>query len=112
MYDVITIGSATVDVFANTDSELIDIKTKDSEMKFLCYHTGSKILIKQLNFTTGGGGTNTAVSCSRLGLKTAYLGNVGNDENGKKIIDELKREKIDFIGTSDKVHKTNYSIVL
>ena len=29
MYDIITVGSATVDVFANTESELIKIKTSN-----------------------------------------------------------------------------------
>ncbi|MCX8147474.1 MAG: carbohydrate kinase family protein [Candidatus Woesearchaeota archaeon] len=111
-YDVITIGSATVDVFVKTSSEdLIDIKTPSSEEKFTCYPLGSKILITDLQFMTGGGGTNTAVSFSRLGLKTAYLGNIGNDANGKKVIEELKKEKVDFIGTIGK-EKTNYSIIL
>jgi len=111
-YDVITIGSATVDVFVKTSGDdLIDIKTKRSEEIFTCYPLGSKILIKDLQFMTGGGGTNTAVSFARLGLKTAYLGNIGDDANGKRIIGELKKEKADFIGTIGR-EKTNYSVVL
>lgn len=111
-YDIITIGSATVDVFVKTASdEVIDIKTPKSEEILTCYPLGSKILIKDLQFMTGGGGTNTAVSFSRLGLKTAYLGNLGNDANGRKVIDELKKEKIDFIGTTGK-QQTNYSVIL
>lgn len=111
-YDVITIGSATVDAFVKTTGEdLIDIKTPTSEEVFTCYPLGSKILIKDLQFMTGGGGTNTGVSFARLGLRTAYLGNLGDDPNGKKIIDELKAERIDFIGTKTR-HKTNYSVIL
>lgn len=112
MYDVITIGSATVDVFVKTvGEELIDIKTSTSEEILTCYPLGSKILIKDLQFMTGGGGTNTAVSFARLGLKTAYLGNLGHDANGKRVIEELHKENIDFIGTvSD--HQTNYSVIL
>lgn len=112
MYNIITIGSATVDVFVKTASdELIDIKTSTSEEVFTCYPLGSKILIKDLQFMTGGGGTNTAVSFARLGLKTAYLGNLGGDANGKGVVDELKKEKIDFIGTIGK-QQTNYSVIL
>ena len=111
MYDTITVGSATFDVFVNTKSELIKIKTSSSEDDLIAYPSGSKILIKELRFTTGGGGTNTAVSLARLGHKTAYLGSLGNDENGKKILDLLKKEKIDFIGVLSK-EITGYSIIL
>jgi len=111
MYDIITVGSATVDVFAHTKSDLIKIKTSSSEEDLIAYPSGSKILIKELRFTTGGGGTNTAVSLARLGHKVAYLGSLGNDENGKRILDLLKKEKIDFIGRlSNDI--TGYSIIL
>ena len=73
MYDVITVGSSTIDVFADVESEEIKIKTKDGEEELIAYPAGSKILIKELNFLTGGGGTNTAVAFSRLGLNVAYL---------------------------------------
>lgn len=111
MYDIITVGSATVDVFAHTKSKLIKINTPSSEENLIAYPSGSKILIKELRFTTGGGGTNTAVSLARLSHKVAYLGSLGNDENGKRILDLLKKEKIDFIGklTND---ITGYSIIL
>jgi len=113
MYDVITIGSATVDAFVKTSmEEFIDIKTPTSEQELTCYPLGSKILIKDLQFMTGGGGTNTAVSFARLGLRTAYAGNIGNDENAHKVISELKKEHIDFIGTIDSKAKTNFSVVL
>ncbi|MDD5086467.1 MAG: carbohydrate kinase family protein [Candidatus Nanoarchaeia archaeon] len=111
MYDVITVGSATVDVFADTKSKLIKIKTSSSEEDLIAYPSGSKILIKDLRFTIGGGGTNTAVSLSRLGHKVAYVGKIGKDENGKKVIELLKKEKVDFIGKlSDEM--TGYSVIL
>jgi ribokinase len=111
MYDVITMGSATVDVFAKTDSELIGIKTSTSERELIAYPLGSKIIINDLQFMIGGGGTNTAVSFSRLGLKTAYLGCIGNDVNGQKILELLQEEHVDFIGTGIDA-QSNYSIIL
>jgi len=57
-----------------------------------------------------GGGTNTAVSFSRLGFKTAFLGKIGADENGKKVFDLLENEHITFVGA--KGEQTGYSIVL
>ena len=108
MYDVITIGSATLDVFVYTD--MSDIKKGRQEL--IAYPVGSKILIKELNFMTGGGGTNTAVSFSRLGLKTAYLGKLGTDDSSEKIINSLKKEKIDFIGPRSREDHTAYSVIL
>lgn len=114
MYDVITFGSSTIDVFARTEkSDLISIRSQnpnDNE-QFLAYPVGDKILVDELVFTTGGGGTNTAVSMSKLGLTVAYCGKVGRSENGHMIIDMLKRENVDFIGAlSDKM--SGYSIIL
>ncbi len=104
MFDVITFGSAVVDVFVNTDL---------AEKKgFISYPVGSKILIKDLKFDTGGGGTNTAVAFSRLGLKTGFIGKLGKDNNGKRILKELKKEKIRFLGKIDDQGFTGYSIVL
>jgi ribokinase len=100
-----------VDVFAKTHSELVKIRTEKSSETLICYPSGSKILINDLRFLTGGGGTNTAVCFSRLGLKAAYLGHLGKDENGHKVLTELAREKVAFIGTRGK-EQTNYSIIL
>jgi len=111
VFDIITIGSATVDVFAYTDSsEIIKIKSSTSEQDFIAYNSGEKIIITDLDFEIGGGGTNTAVSFSRLGLKTAYLGKIGSDENASKVLELLKKENISFIGARGE--KTGYSIVL
>jgi len=116
-YDVITVGSATIDVFVDTDSELIKIKTSKGEEDLIAYPSGSKIIIKHIQFLTGGGGTNTAVSLSRSGLKVAYLGKLGNDDNAKKILAQLKKEKVSFIGKISLTGKTGpeqtgYSIIL
>lgn len=94
MYDIITTGSALKDIFLDTGLK----EMKKDKKKFMAYPVGSKIAIKDMKFSFGGGGTNTAVGFSRLGLKTAYLGKVGNDNSTKEILDLLKKEKVDFIG--------------
>ncbi len=108
MYDVITLGSATLDVFVYT--ELSGIGKKSN--KLIAYPSGSKILIKKLDFMTGGGGTNTAVSFSRLGLKTAYLGKMGKDDSAIRVLEQLKKEKVDFIGPRSGKDFTAYSVIL
>src|SRR5690606_13349484 len=98
-YDITTIGSATVDFFADTDSELIRIDTRTSSEQLLAFPLGEKILVNEFNITTGGGGTNTAVAFTRLGLKTAFLGKVGADINGDYIIRQLADMGVAFVGS-------------
>ena len=52
MYDVITVGSSTIDVFAEAESELIKIKTIYETEELIAFPSGSKILIKHINFFT------------------------------------------------------------
>jgi len=113
MYDVITVGSATVDAFAYTErSKVIKVEKRAKEQDFIAYPSGTKILLNRLLFMTGGGGTNTAVAFSRLGLKTAFLGSIGSDGHGNAIVKELKNEKVDFIGQRSKKEASGFSIIL
>ncbi len=97
-YHIVTLGSANIDHFADTDSELVQIETSHSIERLIAYPLGSKILIKALHTTIGGGGTNTAVAFARLGFKTAYLGKVGDDSHGDQILSALAKEQVDFVG--------------
>ena len=97
-FDIVAIGSATVDQFADTDSELIRIDTPTTKEKLIAFPLGSKILVKELTLAVGGGGTNCAVTFARLGLRTGYLGKVGHDGNGDFVIRTLQKEHIQFIG--------------
>ena len=103
-FDVITFGSGVVDIFLDTDVP--------QKGKFLAYPAGSKILLKNVKFDIGGGGTNTAVAFSRLGLKTGWIGKVGDDNYGDSILDLLKDEKIKFLGKVEKGGITGNSIIL
>lgn len=103
-FDIITFGSAVVDVFVNTDIS--------EEHHFISYPVGAKILIKELRFDIGGGGTNTAVAFARLGLKTGYIGKVGKDDNGKEILKLMRKEKVKFLGRKDRNENTGYSVIL
>jgi len=103
-FDVVTFGSAVVDVFVNTE-----VAEKHG---FMHYPVGEKILIKYLKFDIGGAGTNTAVAFARLGFKTGCISELGGDENGKKIFDLLKKEKVKFLGKIVKNELSGYSVIL
>ncbi len=113
-FDVITIGSATRDVFLRSKAIKIIRDSSFSTGEGECFALGSKIDIDDIVFETGGGGTNTAVSFARQGLRTGFAGKIGaTDARGKEILAALKKEKVDVsITTLDKKKPTGYAVLL
>lgn len=103
-FDIVTFGSAVIDTFVTTSA--------NEKNNSICYPVGDKILINDLKFDVGGGATNTSVALSRLGFKTGAICKVGDDENGKKILELLKKEGIEFLGKVSKNETTGYSVIL
>ncbi|MBI2450725.1 MAG: carbohydrate kinase family protein [Parcubacteria group bacterium] len=112
MYDIITIGTATRDVFLKSPAFKILRDPSFATGQAECFALGSKIEAPEIYFTTGGGATNAAVTFSRQGLKTACLTKVGNDPNGKEIIQELKSEGVSVFVKQEKRGGTAYSVIL
>jgi len=91
MFDVITFGSATQDIFLELPpSEKLLISDINSK-KYFYLPLGDKILVDEMQFFSGGGGTNVACSLASLGLKTAYYGKIGDDASGKIILADLAK---------------------
>ncbi len=113
MFDAITFGSATRDIFVKSkDIKIIDCP-EFLTGKALAVGAGSKIYVEEMFFATGGGGTNTAATFVLQGLKTAYAGLVGSDEGGREIVKEMEKLGVDsrFIKITDKAD-TPCSIIL
>ncbi|MEK7537289.1 MAG: carbohydrate kinase family protein [Patescibacteria group bacterium] len=110
--DVITIGSATWDVYLKSEDFEIREHSDSPTGVEQCFPLGAKIEVKEVVFTTGGGGTNAAVTFARQGLKTGCVGVVGDDFNGKEIVKELNREKVKLFFNVHKDDSTAYSIIL
>lgn len=118
MFNIITIGSATRDIFLQ--SPYFKVLRDPKHLKKIgfpageaqCFAMGSKIDIDRPIFTTGGGATNTAVTFARQGLKTATLIKTGNDETGEDILGELKKEKIGVFSVKDTKLSTGYDTIL
>lgn len=94
-YDIISIGSATQDVFLSGDGFHVLPSKEFSVGQGLCLPFGSKVQIRKIVFASGGGGTNAAVTFARQGFRTACIGVVGQDPNGSAVLDELRREGVD-----------------
>ena len=109
---ILTIGAAVQDVFLGNSDEF-NLISADPEHDFVSLGLGSKIDLNQINFATGGGATNAAITFARQGLKTSFMGIIGDDVAGNIILRNLDEE---FIDTSrveiDKLRSTDYSTIL
>ena len=103
VFDVVTFGSAVIDTFVDTEF--------NENSNSFNYPVGSKILVHNLRSDIGGGATNTAVAFSRLGFNVGSICKIGDDNNGKDILNMFKKEKINFLGSVSQ-DKTGNSIIL
>jgi len=95
-YDFITVGGATEDIaFYTTEGILIDNKEDILRQKLLAFEYGAKLRIDKSYSTFGGGAANAAVCLATLGFKTATIVSVGNDDRGRRIINNFKSKNVD-----------------
>lgn len=114
MYNIITFGSASQDIFVKSKVLKIFKNEKNFETgEGLCLNLGSKIDVEDITFTTGGGGTNTAATFAKQGFKTAFCGAIGSDASGLEVVKELKHLRIDtrFL-VKKKGARTNASVII
>ena len=80
MTQVVCVGLATLD----TVFEVQDHPERDS-----------RVVASELTVAGGGPAATAAVTLARLGVATAFVGSVGNDEIGARIREGLEREGVD-----------------
>lgn len=112
MFDVVTFGSATRDIFLKAERFLISDFRADQIKKIIQLPYGLKVSVKEIHFHSGGGGTNTAATFTAQGLKTAYCGVIGRDPEGKAVLKEIKDKGIEtkFVQFTSK-KPTNTSVI-
>ncbi len=93
-YDIVSIGDTTIDAFIEIEEASVHCDVNHSDCQ-LCFSFANKIPYKELTLLPAGNSTNNAVGSARLGMKNAFIAAVGDDDQGKTIIDELKAEGID-----------------
>lgn len=112
VYDVISVGDATLDVFVSLveASVLCNIQ---KDVCQLCLSYADKIPVEKVQRVIGGNAANNAVGSSRLGLKSAFYSIVGNDATGVQIMETVRREKVstEYVHV-DRKQESNYSVVL
>lgn len=93
MFDTISIGSATLDIFLK--SHQFAIETREDGSDHLSMPYGGKIDVEDFALQSGGGATNTAVGFARAGLRAAVISEMGKDLASQLILKELEHEKVD-----------------
>jgi len=93
--DVIGIGNANMDIIV----KVLKLPVIDE-----------KVLAEDVVFLPGGGASNFAVACSRLGIPTGFIGCVGNDYFGKLLLENFKKEGVDV--SHVKIVKKNTGFVI
>ncbi len=114
MFDVITIGSATMDVFVECeDANIVSVYSKNKKSEFMSYPYGAKVEISDFASNVGGGGVNTAVNFANLGLKTSAIFKIGDDIYSDGVLESFKTTNVDLSNKiQDPDDSTGFSIIL
>lgn len=114
MINLLAIGDPIIDTHVQIDDDCSECRVLiHSDQKKLCLDYGTKIPIIDSFQELGGNAPNVAVGATKLGLSSALVSTIGDDANGRMILEKLKHYGVtsDYI-TFDAGSKTRYSIVL
>lgn len=113
MVKILAIGAAVQDVFLSHSDSLKPVSDKPSHEIFMKLDLGAKADVNNIDFTTGGGATNAAVTFARQGLHSQFMGTIGHDPAGNAVLEDLDKEDVDttHVSYSDKLN-TGYSVLL
>lgn len=107
---VATIGSAVLDV--HVKSKDFNVTPIHDEL-MMCEVYGGKMNVDDAIVTSGGAGTNTAVSFARQGFSVACVAKIGKDIAAQVVWDDLKRDRvIRSLLVQDEQAKTGISVLL
>lgn len=109
-FSVVTVGNSNLDIFLKIHDANRHARISKESNK-LCFSYGQKILVDTAEFLAGGGATNVAVGLSRLGLSVGLVAEIGDDELSQKILNSLKKEKVDISNlTRTKGASTSFAV--
>jgi sugar/nucleoside kinase (ribokinase family) len=105
-FDVVSIGAATVDIFVKSP----DLRFQNNTLTIPASY---KSEMSQSLICSGGGGTNSSASFSRLNLKSACVSLVGTDPLGQYVLEDLNKYQVNsdlLVRPPDET--TDYSVIL
>lgn len=96
--DVLSVGNFCVDLLIRPVQKLPE--------------PGGLELIDDYSLQTGGCGNNAAIAMSRLGLRVACVGRIGQDRTGEIVLEELRKNRVlvNYMARDDTAH-TSLSVV-
>ena len=114
MYDFITIGSATQDVFIQSDAaSVVSVSSVLRKIDFMAFPYGAKTEIADFSRNLGGGAVNTASNFANLGCKTSTIIKLGCDEENAVVRRKLEKVGIDTSNViNSSKYLTGFSIIL
>jgi len=113
MVKILSIGAAVQDIFLSHSDSLKPVTDVPAHKTFMELDLGAKADVNNIDFSTGGGATNAAVTFARQGLHAQFMGTIGHDPAGNAVLEDLDKEGVDttHVSYSDK-YNTDYSTLL
>lgn len=111
--DFLAVGDITTDAFIRLKDPHIHAGMNHNE-KELCMSFGTKIPYEFVEVVRAvGNSANAAVAARRLGLTSALVADIGNDQNGKECLGSLQKDRVatEYVRTHNGM-LTNYHYVL
>ena len=110
--DLLSIGDASIDVFM-TPTESETLCRMDTKECLIAFSYGDKIPVKNLEFSIGGNAANNSIGTKRLGVSTAIVLTLGQDNIGDMIVKKLKDEAVDVTYVIQQPStSSNYSTII
>lgn len=111
---IIGIGNAIVDVLCKIDDSFL---TQNSLFKNSMSLIGSEDVekfsqLKSEKITSGGSAGNTIAALAQLGIKTSFIGKVGNDNSGQNFISEIEKTGTKFLSNGNHKDTSAQSFIL
>ncbi len=110
--DLISIGDSTIDTFIKIHDARVECDINQQDCK-ICFAYGSKIPVDGIAYGVAGDAANVAVGVAKLGFKSAIYTNLGDDTQGKTILEAFEKEGVNTKYVKvDPDKKSNLSVVL
>ncbi len=112
-FDVLSLGPVRMDCFVQLpEDEVNEVCSVDKKRCMIELGFGEKIAVKGMEFAIGGNAGNNAVGLSRLGLKTALIGAVGDGWSDVEAINILKKETVETKYVEIKPGQKGFGVVI